>query len=695
MVRRLTLEKALLAIGFSEPEAKLVLYLMENDLCSVGELIENTGLSRGTIYKNLRNLLEKGYVRKQKQGRVVRYSVTASLTEYVKKEFGEIYRLVTGRIPRRKPVESSILLRRICDVFQRNGYAIRPPSPMSKQERARYTRLGISVRFIDKIADEYFSLGISVLDASKRLEEVPRSLMRYLIESETRENNCLSTLVFVHTDRKDHNQIYRNLQEERFRPIEREPNYGIEDKPLYVFKTDQNIEDKTTIVIQEIQQRRIVTSDYIQTIKQKIGEGHELILLSNEHARRIDNLLLTKKPFERMESIINELDAISNPIQQIKDREMRNIGIFRRRFSEHEVRINQYMDAIERHLFLPSLSHMKRDSLELESVLARFKPLEYELNELYSLLFRYCVSFTDDSLGKPPTINPFIFTEPYEKDAFYVDQQALSKAAHELSDSILKDLPSFFQIIASEAGMGKTHAAMYIYAPIHKNKRIVPLYIDCPLNFDLISGVFQELTQESLFPSQFHGRVREMRRTPPSTARDFLRFLGEINDIWGNVGYEGVLLILDELENALPYTFLGKEEREYQSPLALRQLREILSQKSIESLGILVCLRSKIYPLLESTLGIENLSSFTHGLSRLNGQEFVELIEHRYQTWSVADGPEFKESAINKVIETTNGNTRDVIKYLRELFKFATRNDVHVIDINTFEKIGPIPLFKY
>jgi len=701
----MSIERAFIAIGYSKPEAMVISFLFEHDNSMVGDILEGTRLSRGTVYRALGSLINQGYVSKTDTKPVV-YSLTPRVSMDLKSQLDEFYRKVSARVKPVKIVETHVLLKRIGTIFEKNGYAIRD-IPTRTIERVHTFRVRPRMRvpeLLDRIAEGEYCFGTTIIDRKKKLE-YPRGLpLGPFINSDLHRTskffNCIATFVFIHTDRKDYQKLYRELTEpqpQRMRRMlfEAPENYGIEKNEIFCFRTDENLDERITSVLQEIHQRRIVVNSVSRSLKEKISQIQELILLSQEHARKIDGLLITKSPFDP--SMVGKaFDEISDPLQRIKNRETRNIAIFRRKFSEEEVRINQYLDAIERRVYLPELATLERDVTGLDEILEKFKPIEYELNDCYSTLFRYGVDIIESTKTKTQAaINPFVFTEPYEKEVFFVDQELLERAALSLCRSIYEGLPNFFQIVIGQAGVGKTHAAKYIYSPIMARHKIKVLYLDCPVNYDLVSGIFQELTQESLYPGNLAAAIRELRRTAPSTTRELLHVIEEITNLWKNQKYRGLLLILDELENALPYIFFAKEVPGFEPPLALKQLHEIISQNAIDNLGFLLCCRSRIYPMLEEALKVKNIKDFTFEPQILEPRHIKELIEHRYKMWSITHGPEFETDVLDEVIKLTQGNTRDTIKYCRELFKFAIKNNIDTIKKMTLKKIGSIPLFRY
>ena len=692
----MSVQKALQVIGFSEPEARIIEYMLDRTACSAAEIIEGTGMSRGTVYKALSNLVDSGRVSKTRT-RPVGYSITRGLTTDIKKEFTSFYKSFSKRISQKGVIERRKVALEVFQSFEKNGFAIRDAPPLDSR-RLRFP-------IFDKIADAEYSVAISIFDKSKKLEtDYPEFLFIDQIHSTCRRLNCIVPFIFIHNDRKDFEKLYRKLS--RFsKRIQRRPRLeqyreGIEDRGFYLFKTTIDLDRAITEAVREIRERHLLVKDLVSKLREKAAANHELVLLSQEHIKSIDDFLVRSRPFTRSRLVRKRIGELSEPIQRIKNRESRNLRIIRRLFSEYEVRINQSIDRIEGRTFLPSIESMKNDISELEQFEEKFKPIEYELNYLRQGLFRYAMDLSRTKKeGVARRINPFLFTEPYEKTPFYVDQRKLEKAALDLSNSILGELPAFFQIIIGEAGIGKTHCLKYIYTPIMEKKKIKTLYIDCPVSYDLFAGVFQELTQEILYPKEVAPAIRNLRRVTPTVTRDFIRILSEIAEIFKKLDYEGVLVILDELENSLPYVIRARgtdlERRGYRHPIALRQIRELLtSDLSIPNMGFVISCRSRIFPMLEASLEMENIKEFTYEPEVLSPKEFIEIAEHRYKMWNV-NKPEFDEEAIGEITKKTKGNTRNVIKYCRALFEFGRRNKLERISKEDVRKIGPIPMFVF
>ena len=695
----MSVRKALQILGFSEPESYIIEYMLERTTCSVTEIIEGTGMSRGTVYKALSNLVDTGRISKTKT-RPVTYSITRGLTSEIKKEFTSFYKSFSQRISQKGVTERRKIVLEVYQSFEKNGFAIRNV-PMI--DFGRYRTRGTQI--FDKIADAEYSIAISIIDRSKKLEEdYPDFFVMDQIRTICRRLNCITAFVFIHNDRKDFEKLYKKISRisKRFRRRPRpEPYYeGIENKGFYLFKTTVELETAITNSIREIRERHLIVKDLVSKLREKAAANHELVLLSQEHIKAIDDFLFRTHPFSEIRIVQKYVKELSEPIQRIKNRESRNLRIIRRLFSEYDVRINQYVDRIESRTFLPSIESIKNDISELEQFQQKFRPIEYELNYLRQGLFRYAMEL---SRAKPKDlekkINPFLFTEPYERTPFYADQKKLEKAAWDLSNAMLEELPAFFQLLIGEAGIGKTHCLKYIYTPIMEKRRIKTLYIDCPVSYDLFAGVFQELTQEVLHPKEVAPAIRNLRRVTPTVTREFIRVLSEISEIYKKLDYQGVLVILDELENSLPYVIRASrkisDKRVYSPPIALRQIRELLtSDMLIPNMAFVISCRSRIFPMLETSLEMENLNDFTYQPEVLSSKEFMEIVEHRYKMWNV-NKPLFDEEAIEEIAGRTKGNTRNVIKYCRALFEFGRRNKLERISKEDVKKIGPVPLFVF
>jgi len=691
-------------IGYSDSEALIMEYLLDRGEAAADEIINETKLSRGTVYKVLSSLVDWGKINKT-NNRPVIYYLTGVVKEDITNEFNDFYKTVIEKLTIKRDISKDKLYSDIYRVFENNGFVLRNVS-LNKSLFERITRY---FPMPDRIAEAEYSIAIYIIGKDKNIDVgVPPFVYLDNIKYTLRMLNCITPFIFINSDRKDSKIIYNSLSEissgkERI-PIRQIGVYndGIEGNEIFLFDINDDIEKKITNSIREIRQRHMLVRDLIIKLREKIELNQELVLLSQEHIRYVEDFLLKMEPFSQNENVQLGIKEISEPIQRMTNRENRNLSIFRRKFSENEVRINQYIDRIESRRYLPMIETIEKDISELSQIELKFKPIEYELNYIRQGIFKYALELSQIKEKKLlPGINPFLFTVPYEKIPFYANQKILEKAAKEIAISINENLPNFFQILCGDAGVGKTHALKYIYEKIMAEKGIKSLYVECPVNYDLLSGIFQELTQDSIYPNEVVQSVRNLRRITPTATRDYIRVFSEISDIWKKIGYSGILVVLDELENSLPYIFRTNSRIEasiediYRLPIALRQIREIFKyDRFVDNMGFVVACRSRILNMLKNALDIENLNDFVYQPEKLNTKEFLEVIEHRYKSWNI-DSPIFDEVSITEISRKTNSNTRNVIKYCRALYEFAKRNNISIIDKKIVENIGPIPLFTF
>lgn len=692
----MSVKKALEVIGFSHTEALIIEYMLDRTSCSISEIIDGTEMSRGTVYKAMSKLVSSGKITKTRNRPVI-YSITRGLTSEIKRDFSTFSKSFISRISHKGVIERRKVAIEIFDSFERNGFAIRNAPILTSK---RY-----DLQLFDKIADAEYSIAISIIDKNKKIPFTHEYIIGDIFYSQSRRLNSIVSFLFIHNDRKDFEKLYKKLKMVSIKISRRNSEYssfpeGIEGTGFYVFKTTTDLQESITSQIRDIRERHLLVRNLVSKLKDKAAENHELIQLSQEHIKYIEDFFVRSQPYFSSKGISKKLSGLSDPVLNIKNRESRNLDIVRRLFSEYEVRINQSIDRIESRNFLPTVDSIKKEISEFEQFTKKFKPIEYELNYLRQGIFRFTMELARaGKRGSIIGINPFLFTEPYEKIPFYVNQKKIEKAASILSNNILEDLPGFFQVVTGEAGIGKTHCLKYIYSTIMEKNRIKTLYIDCPVGYDLLAGVFQELTQEVLYPKTVASAIKNLRRVTPTVARDFIRVLSSISEILKKVGYSGVLIILDELENSLPYIIRARKEvtteKEYRMPIALRQIRELLTAElSIPNMGFVISCRSPILPMFENAMRMKNFNKFVYTPEKLGAKELMELVNHRYDVWNVQQ-PVFTEKIMREIIQNTNGNTRGIIKYCRALFEFGKRNKIEKLQQEDIKKIGAIPMFKF
>ncbi len=174
---------------------------------------------------------------------------------------------------------------------------------------------------------------------------------------------------------------------------------------------------------------------------------------------------------------------------------------------------------------------------------------------------------------------------------------------------------------------------------------------------------------------------------------DLLEMLEELTKISLKRKANGFVVIIDELENSIPYSY--DTGVTYERPLAMRQLLEILKNRSSPNLGFVIGCRVGVFPLVERHLGLANLKKYVHEIDTLDTDDFQKLIELRYETWKPTHRPQFRKNAIQSIAKRTGSNTRDVIKYLRELYDLSMKEKKTSLSSTEVDALGDIPLFRY
>lgn len=691
-VEERNLLRALQVTGLGISEATVLTKMINQHIDKPSQLVTNTGLSRGTVYSSLERLVQEGYVAKN-ETHPVTYSVVSGTLQKVTAELDKVKKSL-ARVSLAKTIESPKALEEISKAFERIGFIIRelPPNSIKRQRRPLRIR---------RVAEGEYAIGILIFDkgANRVVKGEQYSIPLQIIENQALVG-AITTFVFMHPDFKECTTLFNTLRSwirrrAEFPPFPRSSGRGIIGRPFFVFRTTDDIHEEITGAVSEIRRRRIAAAELMRRLKDQLSQAEQLIDACREHGRDIEEMILGKyRPFEPFSAISKEITKISDPVGRIRNRENRNLQIFKNRFNRISVEVDNYIDAFERRAFLPSSFRLELDSRELETVVSKLTPIEFELNDLRENLFSYAASFTFSAKEKRRVpLNPFMFTEPYEKDNFFVDQEDTNRRAPDLAHAIVGAGPNTFQIITGPAGCGKTHALRYIYEPTMEKNNVKTFYLDCPVSYDLIEFLSKELMHESYYSKDYSESIRVLRKSTPQTVREFSAMVTKIRDILRNAGNKGILIEIDELENMLPYP----EERRYDEgrrpALALRQLQELLS-RPVDNVGYVISCREKVYPMISQSLGIINIEDFTVRPHELTTNDLERIISRRYAVWNV-DGPPFSQNVIAEIIRKVDGNARNSIRYCRELFKFVTRNNLSKIDEKTLKDVKEIPVFSY
>ncbi len=679
--------KALQAAGQSETDAKILSFLIIHGVSSAHDIIENCGLSKGTVYTSLQKLQDYGFVIETEK-RPAKYQVSNQLVDNVKTEIEGLSRFIIKKVDEIKIPETREVLENIKKIFEANNFILERPqrTDVRMKDKLFHDSVYLTLPY-DYVAHREVSIGIIFLDKNKIKKygilegEYGFYRMFDIIRHQNDEYQLITTFLFIHADPSQVPRIEKTLNRLNSAfTIE-----GPSKRPWRIFFTNQkDLEYQVSKSISDIRSQKLIVDQMVGEIKAKLNQIDEAVVMSKLFDLLISDFITGEYPDKRAEEL--SISKIVEPIQDIAAREMRNLSVSNRRYMEMAVRIYGYLDSIERKVFLPSMSYLENDVKQLNLLISKFEPIEYELEKLHSEM----IHFVDS--GK---LNPFIFTEPYDLERNVVDQEKMKEIAEDFSNTIKKGLPNFIRFIIGEAGVGKTKILKHVFKDRLEEQGIGTVYVDCPVSFDLTKCICDELLQEDNFPPDMRNIIRVYRKQRPETTREILHLLEEITEIILKMKKNGFVLIIDELENTLPY-ISPSIDRTFpsQRPLALRQLSEILENRTSKNLGFLIGCREGVFSHVKENLGIVNAEKFVYNLEKLNSGNVNELIETRYRTWSIEDGPGFSKTSIDEIIRRTNGNTRNIIKYLRELYDYSQKEKKSAITEADIQRIGEIPLFR-
>lgn len=676
------------ALGYSLEESKVLLHLLSNRLGTIDELKSETSLTTTVIQDTLQKLQDEGLVELVNREPQT-YMVTSKFARESASQTEELYKALITEVEAIVSGKRDIL-DEIKNAFMSLGYIIKAPLTELGSQRVPPHLRGVGLMY-DFIAESYYRVGVLLLNQDKwsLLEE--RSSFPYLLAELTysfeQQNNCLTSFLFFGPDIQRPEQAMRILDKSRLGrrwPRER----GIEKQPFYAIEVSEDMEDKVKSVIAEIRQKtKMVESIYVE-IDTALAEADEIITATETFRLLLDSFLSGRAPFPGLPDIGEIVEALQSTI----GREMRNQRLFRRQYEEERVQIRRWRDKFESRIYLPEID-TAQDYLErIQALKEKFLPIQFELGKLVDE-----VMFATGR-EREQEWDPFMFTEPYEPEGITINQEALKKQAQKFVNSIRDGLPGNINFVIGSAGMGKTHMLKYVYVPLLRENDIWPIYVDCPVKYDLVKSVCQELLQDRNSPQEMLGYLPGLREKDYSTTLDMIDLILKINALLVKThNAKGIVLLLDELENSIPYRYYttpAVRQRIEEEPLALRQLREILQHSYGERIGFVIAFRRAILPVIEQSLRMTNIRAFLREPKQLSLKDMRELILHRYKTWSAKE-MRFSDACLREVAEITEGVTRDSIKYFRELYRYAIREQHKQITRRTLHRIGEIPLFKY
>ena len=451
------------------------------------------------------------------------------------------------------------------DIFQRRGYTIR-------REITRVRILEFNYRFI---AEKFYRFGIFIIGPENlEQKEYPlRFLQRILVELEE-ISDCIGTFLFF--DPKLNKSRINLIKRELAIESDRSP-YQRTGKFFFVHNIRQNIEEFLEENLNEIERRHDIAEEHFKKIKEEMKITKDLIVENSMMISQLNSLASGQylpglhKDEQFMQLII--------PVKSVVDREERNLEIFERKCEEENTILKRMMDDFDKRLILPNVTNLKEKARRIEELKSKFTPIRHELRFLMDLILLPYVA-----KNEPMRINPFLLTEPNDIETLTINQDNMKFKANRFFDT-LKSGGSNLLFLVGAAGMGKTHVLKHIFCSHAKELNIWPIYVDCPMKYDIVSSLFVEIVQERNFPQKVHSFLPTLRKMKVSTGLEFADVIKRLHDMMCKQGYEGFFLIIDELENSLPYSYDKSQYEKFSEveniPLAMKQLREIISSDLI------------------------------------------------------------------------------------------------------------------
>lgn len=581
-------------------------------------------------------------------------------------------------------------------IFQGAGYGIKKVIvDRSKVRRMHpFRELEFDYSFV---AEKFYRFGVMVLNQEqvvrlKREVPDPREyrfgiFSERIIGSMQEAANCIGNFVLFSPELED-----KVIDEIRrfFSPSEERDRFRGSEF-LFVYQPGETIKDFIGKNLNEVEARRDTVEEHFREVRGELSDTHDIVVEDSMLITQL-NSLISGRYLPGKRHTTPRFPEFTATIKNVVDREARNLNIFERKYEEEKASIERAMDNFDKRVALPNPVDLKEGTQRIRRLKSKFEPIRHELRYLQELMFLPYVKGVEAM-----KINPFLLTEPNNIEIFVVNQDKLKNSASEFLHHLISG-GSNVLFIAGAAGTGKTHALRHVFLSRAKELNIWAVYVDCPMKYDIVSSLFSEIVQERNFPKETHHLLPSLRKRRVSTDLEFTEVMRELYNIIRSNGYKGFLLIVDELENALPYTYDYRYqrgfERKEEGPLALRQLKGILSSDLSKDIGFAFAFRDHIISEVKANIEIKNFDSLVVSPARLDIKHFKELIKLRYETWK-SPRIEFQAEVIKKVTSITDANTRHTIQYFRALYNQVTAKSKKMVTLKTLDEIGELPLFVY
>ncbi len=671
--------------GIDKKSASLLALAMLKPTLKIDEFSSKLDLSRSDMNSIIKKLISKKIID------IIAGKNIRIRPEFALKAAGDLensMEIFTDKLRATRFLIIEKFVEEIEKIFQIEGYRIK--RDLARETRYIDRKVEIAFKFI---AEKFYRFGALVIDPEifdtmRRIRDHRYVFpSRFFIEMQT-SSSCIGTFIFF-DPRLDKRDVYPQM---KWLYKERDI-YSMPTKEQFLFipKPEENIREFILHNLNEIEIRRDTVEQRFKELKDEMKKTKDLIVEDSMMISELSSLTSGKYYMAHRPKNENFSEFIV-PIKSVVDREARNLEIFERKYEEEKGLIEGEMVEFDKRLILPNPSILKEKSVKIRKLKSKFEPIRHELRSLLDQVLSPYISG-----NQPMRINPFVLTEPNDIEAFTVNQDSIKKTASGFFQHLISGGSNLLFVVGA-AGTGKTHTLKHVFFSMARKLKVWPIYVDCPLKYDIVSSLFGEITQDSNFPKAIHQFLPSFRKKRVSTEIEFIEIIRKLNELIQTKGYKYLLLIIDELENSLPYTYDIKHGKEFdeseESPLALRQLKEILSSNACRNIGFVFAFRDHILAEVKSRLKLKYFNKFVCTPEILNEKHFKELIELRYETWH-SKHITFQLPVIREVISLTNSNTRHTVQYFRALYNEAASENRKKVTLKILKSVGKLPLFTY
>ncbi|TMI14702.1 hypothetical protein E6H33_07675 [Candidatus Bathyarchaeota archaeon] len=704
ILQSVTYDTVLKALGYDESEARILSLLLDNKAMAADALIAESKLSRGKVYQVLKDLEGKGKIRSSND-RPSNFALADRFVVEVKDSVGKMYETINTRLAKVRPKEDGEVARDVCSAFESLGYTIADiPSVNEDILPEAYSPQTL----FDYLVEDDYRFCVTIIDKTKskivhRLSDASGMLWFSMAASAI---GCVDYFIFI-GNFEGNDRLYNLLKGGTSKldrtiqvtvPIspqeDSERFFGIEGQTPIIAKTTENFHEIVGKAVADVRNQRRLVQEQVNKVNSTLNDIERTILDAEVATKNISTRLGRDAfpPLKDFEEIIHLVERIREPIQSIAYREKRSLDLVKQDYMRLSLDMSDRISSFNRRVYLPQVDTVRKLDEKLARINRQFQAIGFEMKclerEVFPRLYQLRVRSRKLSL-----VNPFVFTVPYEPGrSFAIGQNNLRVMFNALAERVSEGFGTEFRFLVGNEGSGKSHCLHNILSPILRERRIIPIIVDSPLKQDIVELLLDGILNATGIPQELQAEIRSIKTQRNfSSLRDLMAVIDQLVTTSKAHSYNGLALIIDEFENSLPRA-LNWQPGILIEPLSLRQLKELLRMDT-PHFGIVVASRSGSFESFKNSLRIQNISEFTVGPDPFDSDDIVQLVQHRYDLWGISR-PVFSQDALNSVQKRASGNPRNIIKYLRELYRDADYKGTDQVTADIVDAIGPIPIFS-